>query len=508
LYPFLAAGFPVVFLYAQNVQEAIPPFDVLLPVGLSLGIALLALLIFRALLRSWEAAALIATLLVALFFTYGMAWQWFGQTLWHGHWVLAGASALLAVIGIWSFRRLVAWAPRLTVPLNAVGGVLLAVNVIVIGAFFLNVRPTVAVTGPGLTMSPGPAPGQTLPDIYWVILDRYGSGNVLDKYFDYDNSPFLDALRGRGFYIAEHATANYLKTALSMDSSRNMEYLDFVKLHMGAKTEHDWGPLYGGLSASFQVQHYLGTAGYRFIYLGSYWRPTATHPLAEINYVYHQGRSEFLDVLMSSTMLSMLQDLGGEAPISFRQHMWDLSRYEWDSLKRASGLGGPKFVHVHFLLPHPPYVFHADGSYVSANEEHDRPEKVNYVDQLGFTNAQVLGWLDSLLAVPPDQRPIVIIQADEGPFPPRYARDELAFDWTTATPEELEHKFGILSAFYVPGKTPREAGLYDSITPVNQFRAIFHAYFGLDLPILPDRNWIFTKQSLYDEIDVTDKVHR
>jgi hypothetical protein len=509
LYPFLAAAFPVVYLYAQNVQEAIPLSDVLVPLGVALGIALLAFLILGALTRSWETAALLTTLLAALFFTYGIAWQWFGVTLWHGHWVLAGVSVLLAVIGIWWFRRLAAWAPRLTVPLNAIGGALLAVNLFVIGAFFLNVRPTVAISGPGLSMSPAPAAGQRLPDIYWIILDRYGSGNVIDKYYDYDNSPFLDALRARGFFIAEHATANYLKTALSMDSSRNMQYLDFAKLHAGAKSEHDWGPLYNGLLGPFQVQHYLASAGYHFIYMGTYWYATHTNAVAEINYVYHNGRSEFLDVLMGSTALSALPDLGADASTDFRKYMWNLSQYEWDSLKRASELGGPKFVHAHFALPHPPYVFHADGSFVSAKEEHDRPEKVDYVDQLRFTNSQVLDWLDGLLAVPPDQRPIVIIQADEGPFPPKYARDELAFDWTTATPEELEHKFGILSAFYVPGKTPQEAGLYDSITPVNQFRAIFHAYFGLDLPMLPDRNWIFTDPlHIYDEIDVTEKVRR
>jgi hypothetical protein len=507
-YPLLAAAFPVIYLYAQNVQEAIDPSDVLLPLGVSLGGALLALLILRALIRSWEAAALITTLVVALFFTFGIAWEWFGQSFWHGHWVLAGASALLAVIGVALMRRVIALASWLTLPLNAVGAALLAVNLAVIGAFFLNVRPTVAVTGPGLTMSPRPVAGQNLPDIYWVILDRYGSGNVTDKYYDYDNSPFLDALRARGFYIAEHATANYLKTALSIDSSRNMQYLDFTKLYVAAKSEHDWGPLYAGLAGSFQVQHYLASAGYHFDYMGTYWHPTAKNTAAEITYTYHKGRSEFLDVLLGPTALSALPDVGGEAPTNFRKYMWNLSRYEWNSLKHASGLGGPKFIHAHFALPHPPYVFHADGSFVSAADERDRSEEVNYVDQLRFTNSQVLDWLDSLLAVPADQRPIVIIQADEGPFPPKYVQDEAAFDWTKATPEELEHKFGILSAFYVPGKTPQGAGLYDSITPVNQWRAIFHAYFGLDLPLLPDRNWIFTKQSLYDEIDVTEKVQR
>jgi hypothetical protein len=508
LYPFLAAAFPVVYLYAQNVQEAISPFEILLPLGLSLGITLVAVLAFGALTRSLAAGALIGTLLVALFFTYGMAWLWLGEML-LGQWVLLATWVLLAVIGVSTIWRLSGWVQRLTLPLNATGVVVLGFNLAIIGAFFLNVRPAVAVTGPGLTMSPAPAPGQQLPDVYWVILDRYGSGHVIDKFFDYDNSPFLDELRSRGFYIAEHATANYLKTALSIVSSRNMEYLDFAVVREQAKSDRDWGPLYRDLRDPFQVQHYLGSAGYHFIHLGTYWGPTKQHPSAEINYVYDELSSEFLDVLTGWTMLSALRDLGPESPLDWRRNRWNQTRYQWDSLNRASSVGGPKFVHAHFALPHDPFVFHADGSFVSADEEKERPREVNYVDQMRFANAKVLGWLDSVLSVPANERPIVIIQADEGPFPIRYARNEGAFDWTTATPEELEEKFGILSAFYLPGKTPQEAGLYDSITPVNQFRAIFHAYFGLDLPLLPDRNWIFTNQlHIYDEVDVTEKVLR
>ena len=507
LYPFLAAAFPVVFLYAHNVHEAISLFEILLPLGLSVGITLLAFLISRALTGSSAAAALIVTLLLALFFTYRMAWLWIGEML-LGQWVLVAAWVLLAVIGVSLIWRLGSWAPRLTVPLNAFGGASLGINLLLIGAFFLNVHPTTAVTGPGLTMSPAPAPGQRLPDVYWVVLDRYGSGRVIEKFFDYDNSPFLDELRARGFYVAEHATANYLKTASSLVSSRNMEYLDFAELRQRATSDRDWGPLYRDLKAPFAVQHYLGSASYRFIYLGTFWGPTYKHPLAEINYVYDMLRSEFLDVLAGSTMLSAFEP-GPEPPLGFRRYMWNLTRYQWDSLNRASSLGGPKFVHAHFALPHDPFVFHADGSFVSAEEEKERPREVNYVDQLRFANAKVLEWLDSLLAVPPDERPIVIIQADEGPFPIKYARNEGAFDWTAATPDELEEKFGILSAFYLPGKTPEEAGLYDSITPVNQWRTIFHAYFGLDLPLLPDRNWIFTNQlHIYDELDVTEKVAR
>ncbi len=224
-HPFLAAAYPVAFLYAHNVHEAIAPFEVLLPLSLSLGLTLGALLLIRALTRSWSAAGMISTLLVALFFTYGLAWQSIGAVL-LGHWVLVGAWVLLAVIGISLAWRHAGIARRLTLPLNAVGSVLLGVNLVIVGAFFANVRPSVEVTGPGLSMSPAPAPGTPLPDVYWVILDRYGSANVVDKYYGYDNEPFLDELRSRGFYIAEHATANYLKTALSLASSRSLDYLD------------------------------------------------------------------------------------------------------------------------------------------------------------------------------------------------------------------------------------------------------------------------------------------
>ena len=55
-----------------------------------------------------------------------------------------------------------------------------------------------------------------------------------------------------------------------------------------------------------------------------------------------------------------------------------------------------------------------------------------------------------------------------------------------ATTDELEEKFGILSAYHLPGVDPEAAGLYPSITPVNSFRVVFNTYFDAGLPLLPD----------------------
>jgi hypothetical protein len=288
-----------------------------------------------------------------------------------------------------------------------------------------------------------------------------------------------------------------------------MEYLDMQALREEASADDDWGPLYRRLQAPFAIEHYLGSAGYRFLYLGTYWGPTSKHPSAEVSYVYDRLTSEFLDVLARSTLLRAFEGLGPQPPYDWRRNRWNQTRYEWEALNHASTRPGPKFVHAHFALPHEPYVFHADGSFVTEADEAGRPREVNYVDQLEYTNAQVLAWLDSLLDRPIAERPIIIIQADEGPWPLPYLQSERTFDWTRATPEQLEEKFGILSAFYLPGKTADEAGIYPSITPVNQFRAIFHAYFGLDLPLLSDRNWIFADQAhIYTQTDVTRKVTR
>ncbi len=111
-----------------------------------------------------------------------------------------------------------------------------------------------------------------------------------------------------------------------------------------------------------------------------------------------------------------------------------------------------------------------------------------------FTNASLLALVDRLHAGPPESWPIIVIAADEGPFPDRYAEDEDHFQWLEAQPEELLGKFSILSAISVPGVDRaglEDAGFSDDMTLVNLFRIVFNAAFDADLPMLPHRNWVF-----------------
>jgi hypothetical protein len=506
LYPVLAAAYPVIYLYAQNVQEAIAAAEVFVPLAISVGATLIVMATFGALTRAWAAAALASTLLLVLFFTYGMAWDWLGSML-LGHWVLLAAWLLLAIIGlsfIWRFHTV---ADRLSLPLNVITGLALLFNLVTIGSFVFNVRPTAAINGSGVTAS-GEAPTPVRrPDVYWIILEEYGSQGVLLDDFHYDNTPFLDALRDRGFYIADDSTANYLKTAPAIDAARNMEYLDGPALRAQAKAADDWGPIYRGLRSPFEVQKFLDGLGYEFIYAGTFWSPMGKHPSADINYVYDKLTSEFLGVLQRATILRAFEDLGPEAPYDWRRNRYNQTLYELRSLRRASSLPGPKFIHTQLALDHEPYVFHPDGSFLTADEERSLSHQEQYIEQLKYTNIQMLAWMDQLLDVPKDERPIIVLAADEGPWPQGYRHDERGFDWTTASPQVLKQKFGILNAVYLPDQDPEKAGFYSGISLVNEFRVLFNAEFGLDLALLPDRNYIWPDQSkIYEYIDVTDRV--
>lgn len=314
-------------------------------------------------------------------------------------------------------------------------------------------------------------------DIVYVVLDRYAGQVTLSERYGFDNGPFLGSLRERGFYVADASLAPYPKTAHSLAATLNMAYLDEL-VDLQAQTPSDWGPLYDLLRGP-RVARVLGTRGYEYANVGSWWDPTAEDPAADLNLAF--GTDSFDD----------------------RRGIYRSSPGQFEGIVEAARRPGPTFVFAHVNLPHPPYVFDRQGHYVSAEEEAARGRDASYLEQLLYTNVLVGRLVDRLLAAPDDRDPIIVLQADEGPHPLPYEFDTL-YEWTEATDAELREKFFILNAFYLPDG---HDALYPEISPVNTFRLILREYLGADLPPLPDRAFIFRdERHLYRYWDVTDRV--
>ena len=316
-----------------------------------------------------------------------------------------------------------------------------------------------------------------LRDIYYIILDRYGSDSALDLRFGVRND-LTPWLQERGFRVLPDSHANYVKTTLSMASTMNMTHLDELAARMGPDSS-DHAPVFAMLQDSLVVRK-LKALGYRYLHIGSWFSPTRTNSAADQN-LYVGGPSDFGNALYDvSAVPAFLKRFHLQTANPTFLRAYENNRYAWRALDSVRDKPGPKFVFGHILLPHPPYVFNRDGSFRDKDDGANVPEPEKLADQLAWTNDQLRTWITSLQALPEEQQPIIILQADEGPYTTAYNRNTRTYDWSKATPEDLQMKYGILNAWYVPGGA--DIGLYDSMTSVNTFPTLFNGYFGIDTP--------------------------
>jgi hypothetical protein len=498
LHPFGFTIFPILLLVAHNTTDDIALWDVLLPLLLALTVTAALLVLLWLAFRDPHTAGFLTSCLALLFFSFGHVNRALDpnaiggseERLFWGYVLLAVFLVLLTI----RFRHRFA---RLTPGLNLIAGVLVVMNVV-----------PIALAGPHAGAGEvGADVHLTAPahprDVYYIIFDRYADEVTLRDRYRYDNAPFLTSLGDRGFHVVLDAVANYPKTAHSLASSLNMSFLDGLVREQGTDSD-DWGPIYAGLNDS-RVARGLTSIGYTYDHVGSWWAPTNEDPSADLNYVY--GRGEFAQTLIDTTIwptLSGAVHLSERASAGLIQYR--RVGFQFDALNEIALDPRPTFTFAHFTLPHPPYVFDAEGNYVVSGQFGGGPDPA-YVEQLRYTNDRILQMIDSLLAGPEETDPVVVIQSDEGPHPVRFQNDEDAMVWPEATDTELGEKFRILNAVYLPGEgADAELG---SFTPVNTFRIIFDRYFGADLPLLPDRSWVYRDtEHPYQLTEITDRLAR
>lgn len=339
------------------------------------------------------------------------------------------------------------------------------------------------------------------PDIYYIILDRYGNKEALSIFAKYDNSDFIKWLEGKDFVVASKSKSNYLKTAQSLASSLNFKYINYLTNELGAKSDNLL-PLYSLIKEN-ELYKILKKNGYKIIHLGSWWETTRRNENADINFnIYPYDLSEFTSMIYETSWLLFFIDVKK----SKRKISWRRINSQIDELAEIPKIKEPTYTFAHLMLPHPPFVFDRIGNYKSIEEESKKSYEENYLDQLIYINSQLKKLINKLISKS-EHPPIIILQGDEGPFPYNYRINGKDFIWKNATESELKQKMGIINAFYLPNIENKI--VYDTITPVNTFRLVFNSYFHTNFKILHDKSYAhYSEKHPYRFFDVTAKLNK
>lgn len=494
VHPFLFTVFPVLFLYAYNVDFALLD-EALLPMAIATGFAILLFSSLGLILKDREKAGLLVSLIVLPVFSHGhlsYAMEGFrfgvGEFIIGPDKVLTSAWGILFVFGAYFLVKTRRNLHTVTSFLNVVSVSLVAISMINIVSYevgrssWSDYRSAEDVEANSL----GLEKVDTLPDIYYIILDAYGSANSMKRIWDYDNQEFIDYLTERDFYIGSESRSNYAVSFLSLASSLNMEYLNHLTDTLGVESRNRKPP-YQMIQDS-RVMRFLKSKGYRFVHFRSGWGPTDRNEYADWD--VQCGRvNEFMRVLVRTTILRPLE-----------RHLIARDRRErvlctFSTLAEVQdAIEGPRFVFAHILVPHHPFIFGPNGERAYTDPEMaKRTYKQRYLDQLRFVNGKVKVLVEMILSEA-ETSPIIILQGDHGP--------SSIFSPGEPSHRMLEQRMGILNAYYLPNNG--KDLLYDSITPVNTFRVIFNRYFNTSYDLLEDKIYFSELGRPYKFIDVTD----
>ena len=555
-YPFLIAIIPILHLLVSNPGQA-RFSDAIIPMLISLGFALVAFVALRLILKNWEAAGLIVSLFLVLFYSFGymvdlspdvrVAYYTFSafgiimaigifllvkfrgrlqQNPKHKTYVVAatlslvGMTLLVSVVSLVSSERgrlgmhlllaafciilfagvflLAKFRDRLRNLSRILNVVAAALMVLILVNLFTSGTPKFVTVGKDEVRRTAESTNVALPD----------PANLPDIYY---------------IILDGYASNRSLEKFYGFDNSKFTGWLESRGFYVAHESHSNYFMTALSLAASLNMKyinylseevgelsndrtalskmtednglvHFLKSRGYKFAFFESNWGGTNKNRNADISVSGGSWlKDEFIVALLKTTALRGV----------FRQQVEKEGLFTREGVLRAFSMiprireevDGPVFVFAHILPPHPPFLFDRNGNPASGSKG-TWGETDRYLDQLMFVNGKTREMVDQILANS-EKPPIIIIQADHGPL----ITNDADFDFPPNPGAEVaEIRTGILNAYYLPGG---KEFLYEGISPVNSFKVVLNRLFGTGFKMLDDRSYVSSYEKPYSFKDIT-----
>ena len=498
VHPFLFAVMPVLLLASLNIDE-IHLTDVVYPILVIILIASAVWYLLNLLFKNKMKSGLIVSIGLVLFFMYGHIFNIFtGVTIGDfdigRHRYLMGSFILIFAVSVYFIFKTKKSFAEFTTIANVIAIVIVLISVSSITVSLVeNSFTEIADDRTNFDTLSTSALGYA-PNVYYIILDEYTNSKILQEVFNFDNQDFISELEARGFYVAQNSHSNYSQTFLSVASSLNMEYLNYLTDTVGVDSSDR--TLAIKLWNDNKISRIFKSLNYTIVDT-----PIIPDVIQSSDYKlceYYYVGSQFGNFLWESTITyPLLRGIISSEPLRVDQVLCQFS--ELSDLHNI--VNEPFFAYVHFLSPHPPYLFDPNGEIkqlTSSSETHANADKLGYIEQVQFINKKVIEAIDIILSENTSP-PIIILSGDHGT--PTILSDNSS-DWNeNPIHTGIQERMSILNAYYLLGKDTEL--IYDGVTPVNSFRLILNEYFNGDLEILDDKSYFSSYQYPYNFTDVT-----
>jgi Sulfatase len=492
LHSFLLPVFFVLHTYIQyyGMASSSAALEILLFIEI---VFLCFFLLFLLIIRNPNKSLLVTTLSGFIFLFYGVIKDFFSDTI-HAHflakYIVLLPLLILAEIGIIRFIFKKNDFSRINLFLN-----LLLIIYLLFDGISLIQHSTQSYRQGNLLVNKNileianlPAPAER-PDIYFLVFDSYPGTDFLKQYVQYNNSLFNDSLKNKGFYIVADPNSNYNRTAFSISSTLNFEYLNNIQENTSIEPK-----LYNMASLTINyavVPDVFKKNGYK-IYNLSFFDLGDQHPIMKENFLVLPDKQMLLYNILSERIkreilwnfttgrfglkiFEKLADVNQENAVENNFKKRDFNNKAIDSLLQIATFskGKSKFIYAHFYLPHPPFFYDSNG--IKIDLDFDKiikamEDKPSFISYLKYTNNTILKIVDTILNH--NKQSVIILQSDHG------YRD---FRQDKVKPYLY---FKNYSAFYFPDHN--YSMLYDNMSNINTFPVIFNKYFKTNIALHKD----------------------
>jgi hypothetical protein len=464
---------------------------------IAIGLYFIAWLIFRDVQR----AALAASLLLILFYSYGQMYDGLSALSMGGisvgrHRYLFPLWGILAAVGFFMIWRTKKDLKQFNSILNVIAAVAVIFPLIQLGSYEVRAQAAEKKMKSSLAgMGTSQADSQVKPDIYYIILDGYARHDIMQSDFNFDDSKFEDGLRSLGFVIAECSQSNYPQTELSIPATLNMEWVTRIcpDCQPGTKDFSQlWAATQHNATRSFLENLGYTTVSFETGFPWSEWRDADYYYQADRSMIEKESAtgeqlSAFEAMLLKTTALRPFIDTQRSESKKNQENQkastLDVDRFPnymfrvrvLNTLahieKVPTEIQSPKFVYAHIISPHTPYVFGKHGEMIDLVDSELSGESYRkaYADQAYYVSMQTLELVRRIIETS-EQPPIIIIQSDHG------------------NSRERMDRVKNLSAFYLPYE--KSNLIYPTLTNINTFRILFDAYFNTNYGRLDDQSYL------------------